>query len=390
MSEYGITPEGFIRKRLDVVLAEMNAGVKAIFGENFNVEPESVDGQINGLISEAFANIWEIAEESYHAFNPSGATDARLSNLVQLNGIRRGDVSFSTVELTLTGVNGTVIPVGSLVSTSDSQFRTDEEVTIPVGLSITVDATAVVSGPVIALAGTIDTIDTAITGWSTVTNVLDALVGEAEEEDPDLRSRRIKSTSRGAQSIIDAIQAEILAVTNVTQATVLKNDTNTGPDANGLPAHSIHAIVIGGLEADIAQAIFIKKTLGATPFGTTTVVVNDSQGIPHDISFSRPTTVDIYVVVNLTTFAGYPSTGDDDVKQAIVDYANGDLIEGRGFFLSDDVIHSEVYTPINTIPGHTVDSMFIKISDPADATLDIPIATGELSQFLIANITVNS
>jgi len=392
MSEFGITSEGFNRKRLDQLLLELNDEVKSIFGDNFNVSPESPDGQVNGTISESNANLWEIAEEAYNSFNPSAVTKTTQDNLYQLNGLIRLPATSSLSLLTVMGTQGTVIPVGSLISTSDTnvQFSTDSEVTIPVGGSISVSASAVDTGDILALAGTLTVIDTPITGWDSVTNPTDAIIGTEEESDVEFRARRDRSVARDAQAIIDAIFAEVRSVSGVTQAVVLENDTNAGPDVNGLPAHSVHVIVAGGTDEDVGEAIFVKKTLGVSPFGTTTVQVDDDQGIPHDISFSRPTQIPIYVEVNLTTFTGYPVNGDDQIKQAIVDYAEGNLVAGRGFFLGDDVIHSEVYTPINTIPGHTVDSMFIKISSPADQTSDITIAITETSQFVIANITVNS
>lgn len=392
MSEYGVTPEGFNRKRLDLLLSELNTEVQSIFGENFNVSPESPDGQINGTISESNANLWEIAEEAYNAFNPSAASGATLSNLVQLNGITRLPATSSRALLDITGTAATLIPSGSLISTSDvgDQFATEADLTLDGGGIGSVFASAVNTGPISALAGTLTQIDTPITGWDTASNAADATEGTNEETDPELRARRSQSVARDAQATIDAIFAEVSAVPGVTQVVVLENDTNSGPDANGLPAHSVHVIVVGGIDQDIGEAIFIKKTLGATPFGSTTVNVEDDQGITHPISFSRPTEIPIFVEVNLTTFSGYPVDGDDQIKQAIVDYANGDLVPGRGFSLGDNVIHSEIYTPINTIPGHTVDSMFIKISSPADETDDIVIAIDEISEFTLADITVNS
>lgn len=391
MSEFGISDEGFKRKRLDQLLEELNDEVKSIFGSNFNVSPESPDGQINGAISESNANLWEIAEQSYNAFNPSAVTGTTQDNLYQLNGIVRLSATSSSVLLTITGSQSTVIPAGSLVSTSDTniQFSTQSAVTIPASGSVQVTALAVNTGPLSALAGTVTSIDTPITGWSSVTNNANALIGTNRETDVEFRARRERSVARDAQAIVDAIFAEVSAVDGVTQTVVLENDTNA-VDANGLPPHSIHVIAVGGDDQAIGDAIFLKKTLGATPFGSTTVQVQDDQGIPHDISFSRPTQVPIYVTVNLTTFANYPVDGDEQIKQAIVDYADGALISGRGFSLGDNVIHSEIYTPINTIEGHTVDSMFIKTSFPADQTADIPIAVDRISQFTIANITVNS
>ncbi len=392
MSDFGISNEGFSRKRLDQLLVELNDEVKAIFGDNFNVSPESPDGQINGAISESNANLWEIAEEAYNVFNPSATNGVSLSNLVQLNGLKRLPATNSRANLDLTGVVATAIPAGSLISTSDTgdQFSTEEEVILDGSGNGSVFASSIVTGPINAIAGTLTVIDTPITGWDTVTNSADAIVGLDEETDVELRVRRERSVAINAQAIIDAIFAEVREVPGVTQVTVFENDTDTGPDVNGLPAHSIHVIVVGGDDDDIGEAIFIKKTLGATPFGTTTVQIPDDQLIPHDISFSRPTEVPIYIIVNLTSFSNYPVTGDDDIKQAIVDYANGDLINGRGFFLSDNVLHSEIYTPINTIPGHTVDSLFIDITPAPTATMDIPISVSEISEFTLANIIVNS
>lgn len=392
MSDYGVSSTGFKRKRLDQLLAELNAEVKSIFGDNFNTSPESPDGQINGAISESNANLWELGEEAYNAFNPSAATGITLSNLVQLNGITRLPATSSRALLSITGTSGTLIPAGSLISTLDTgdQFTTEIDLTLNGGGTGSVFASAVLTGEINALTGTLTIIDTPITGWDTVTNSADATVGTNEETDVELRARRERSVARDAQAIIDAIYAEVRAVEGVTQAAVLENDTDTGPDANGLPAHSTHTIASGGIDADIAEAIFIKKSLGVTTFGTTTVQVDDDQGIPHDISFSRPVEIPIYVIVNLTTFADYPTTGDDDIKQAIIDYANGDLTVGRGFFLDDDVIHSELYTPINTIDGLTVDSLFIGIAPAPAGTADIPIAITEASSFVLANITVNS
>lgn len=391
MSDYGISSEGFKRKRLDQLLEELNDEVKAIFGDNFNVSPESPDGQINGVISESNANLWEIAEDSYNAFNPSAATGNTLSNLVQLNGITRLPATSSRAQLSLTGTAGTAIPAGSLVSTNDTgdQFSTEVDITLDGAGNGSVFANAVNTGPITALAGTITEIDTPITGWSTVTNNADAQLGTDEETDVELRARREQSVARDAQAIVDAIFAGVANIPGVTQTVVLENDTNV-TDPNGLPPHSFQVIVVGGVDEDIGDVIWLKKPAGILSFGNTTVQIIDSQGISHDISFSRPTTVDIYVEVDLTTFPEYPANGDDLIKQAIVDYANGELIAGRGFSLADDVIYTRLYTPINSVQGHEIDAIRIGTSPSPTGTSNIPISATEISQFLTVNIVVNS
>lgn len=391
MSDHGITDAGFKRKRLNQLLTELNSEVKSIFGENFNTSPESPDGQVNGVISESNANLWELAEEAYNAFNPKAATGATLSNLVQLNGITRLPATKTRAELNLTGDSGTVIPAGSLVSTLDTgdQLATEVAVTLDGGGNATVFATAVEFGPIAMLANTITEIETPVTGWDTVNNPDDAIPGTNQESDPDLRARRQRSVARDAQAIIDGIRSAVENLGGVTQAVVLENDTDA-VDGNGLPAHSFQVIVAGGTDADVANEIWLKKPAGILAFGDITEQIIDSQGISHDISFSRPTPVDIFVEVTLTTFAEYPANGDDLIKQAIVDYANGDLLENRSFGLADDVIYTRLYTPINSVQGHEIDDLQIGLVSPASGTANIPIAATEIANFLVANIVVNS
>jgi len=391
MSDYGVSSTGFKRKRLNLLLEELNSEVKAIFGENFNVSPESPDGQVNGVISESNANLWEIAEESYNAFNPKAASGVTLSNLVQLNGITRLAATKTKAELSLAGDPGTVIPEGSLVSTSDTgdELSTDTSVTLDGAGNAIVQATALEFGPISMLASTITEIDSPVTGWDTVNNTSDANEGTNEESDPDLRARRQRSVARDAQAIIDAIRSAVENIDNVTQAVVLENDTDA-EDANGLPAHSFQAVVSGGKNIDVADAIWLKKPAGIQAFGDITVEIIDSQGISHDISFSRPTPVTIYVEVTLTTFPEYPANGDDLIKQAIVDYANGDLVDNRSFGLADNVIYTRLYTPINSVAGHEIDDLQISIASPADGVINIPISITQIADFQIANITVIS
>ena len=396
MSNFGISANGFKRKRLDQLLAELNDEVKAIFGDNFNVSPESPDGQINGTVSESNANLWEIAEQSYNAFNPSAATGTTLSNLVQLNGIKRLAATSSRVQLTLTGTPNTTVPSGSLVSTSDTgtQFSTEIAVTLDGAGNGVVFAKAfqdgkLLTGPVIALAGTITEIDTPITGWATVTNLADADEGTDEETDVELRARRERSVAKNSQAIVDVLYSTVRNIDGVTQTVVLENDTNA-VDGNGLPPHSFEVIVVGGTNVEIGDAIWLKKPAGILSHGDVTVQILDSQGLPHDISFTRPTEVDIYVEVQVTKFPSYPAKGDELIKQAIVDYANGELVEGRGFSLSDDVIYTRLYTPINSIQGHEIDTVFIGTSPSPTGVINIPIGVSEISNFTVDNIVVTS
>ena len=98
--------------------------------------------------------------------------------------------------------------------------------------------------------------------------------------------------------------------------------------------------------------------------------------------------IKIYVKVTLTKFSDYPGNGDDLIKQAIVDYAEGRLVADRGFSVGDDVIYSELFTPINSVVGQQVDSLFIGISPSPAGVSSLPIDFDEVSSWDTSNIEV--
>lgn len=389
MVEYGITEEGFNRKRLDVLLEELNSQMKLVYGNNFNISINSPQGQVNGILSESNANIWEALELAYDSFNPSKSIGVQLSNLVQLNGLERLGATKSTAQLTLTGTSGVLIPLGSVVSsaTSTSKFTTTEDVIIDGNGEATANSEAQDTGQVLAVAGTLTVIDTPVAGWDTVTNENDAQVGRDIETDIELRSRRDASTALRGIGYLDSMYASILNLTGVTQCSVLGNDTNA-TDINGLPPKSFSVVVSGGEDENIANTIWDQKCAGILPFGNTNYDIIDDQGKVRTINFTRPSNIPVYVIVNLTKNDDYPSDGDNIIKSNIVEYANGNLIAGRGFSVGDDVIQSRLYTPVNSVIGHDIINIFIGLAPIPTSNANIPIAIDEVSQFLEANITI--
>lgn len=388
MSSFGLSSAGFTKKRLDDLVTQLENEFKGAYGANFKVDPETKQGQIIANLAAEFASLWNAAEDSFNSFNPQAALNKSLSDLVQYNGLTRQNATNSTVVLTLTGTNGTVIPVGSQVEVADStiKFETLTEVTIT-GLTL-VNAQAVETGPIEAVAGTLTTIFTPVSGWSTVTNVDDVTPGFNEESNEELRARRNRSTALNGQNIIDAIAAQMEAVDDVISVLVLENDTDVDPDANGVPAHSTEAIVRGGASADIAEVLLRNKVNGIPFVGNTNVPSVDSQGVPVDINYTIPVEEAIQVEVTLVTDSEYPADGDAQIAENIIAYAAGTLVQGRGFGVSDDVILSELYTPINFVPGHFVTSLEIaKVADPL-GTANIPIDIRELATFDAVNIVV--
>tara|TARA_R110000803_G_scaffold13482_1_gene37855 strand:- start:5925 stop:7340 length:1416 start_codon:yes stop_codon:yes gene_type:complete len=224
-------------------------------------------------------------------------------------------------------------------------------------------------------------IKTFITGIDSATNGEVATLGTLIETDAELRFRRETELSKTGSTSLEAIADRIDLVDSVVSTVILENYTDS-VDGNGLAAHSFQAIVQGGEDQDIAEAIFNSKPVGIAMNGAESVAVEDRFGFSRNILFSRPTNIPIYIEITLTKFSDYPSDGDTQIKDALEAFGLDNLMAG------DDVITSRLYTPINGIQGHQVDSLFIGTSPSPATSTPISITITELATISLVNITV--
>jgi uncharacterized phage protein gp47/JayE len=389
-----INSTGYDLDTYDEVKQALEADFKDAFGDDIKVTPDSVFGQIINIFAEVVSDQNEVIEASIAQTNPQSATGVFHKQIVMFNGIEAKESEFSTVSLNCTAStsSGTTIPEKSLVSHVDTgeQFETDIELVVPAGNTLSVSATAVNSGPIEASAGKLTKIDTPIFAWETVTNPSDAILGADEETDPELRVRRQIAASQTGASTVPAIFTAVKNIDAVEFVKVIANNT-PNPDQYGVAANSVWTVVSGGADNDIAQALFETVAAGTGYYNTggpNGVLVNYNDPVTGDtypIKFERPTAVDIWIIVNLEKdLSLYPADGDDQIKAALVNYFETSQTIGL------DVFHSRLFTPVNSIPGHSVTSLLIGTSSPPSAEDDIPIAVNELAQTATAKITVNT
>ena len=127
---YGVTPDGLVIKRLQDIKEEIEASLKSSFGNNVNLNSESVFGQIVGLFSERESLIWELLEDVYNSQFPASAEGINLDLVASLNGITRLPAVRSSVTLKALGDIGTVIPIGSQVSKNGDELTVFETIEI--------------------------------------------------------------------------------------------------------------------------------------------------------------------------------------------------------------------------------------------------------------------
>ncbi|QSW13232.1 baseplate J/gp47 family protein [Klebsiella michiganensis] len=382
-----VTAEGISAPDYQTVLDTITGYFQQIYGSDAYLEPDSKDGQMVALVALAIHDANNTAISVYRSFSPATALGDALTSNVKINGITRRSATNSTVDLLLTGTVGTTITNGSVRDSNGVIWNLPATVVIGTDGTVVATATCASTGAVAALAGSITTINTPTRGWVSVTNPLAATVGVAAETDAQLRVRQSQSVALASLTPFDAVDGAIANVEGVTRHKLFENDTET-TDANGLPAHSISAIVEGGDATEIANTIRSVKGQGVSTYGTTAVIVTDKYGNPYTIRFSRPVDVPIYVAITLKALTGYSSQVGDEIKAAVAAYINS-------LAIGDSVLLSRVYSPANlgVVSGGNAryyDIMELAIGKSASAVVaaNVVIAYDESVSCSVDNIAI--
>lgn len=346
---------------------------KGIYGADVYIEPDSQDGQFLAILSKAFYDTAALGAAVYNSFSPVTAQGVGLSRVVKINGIQRQSPSYSTVELTVVGTSGTVITNGVATDSLEQKWNLPATVTIPGGGTIDVTATADEIGFVTADSDTITSIFTPTRGWQTVNNDAAATPGDAVESDADLRGRQAQSTALPAQTVFDATLGAVANLAGVTKVQGYENFTDM--EDNGLDAHSICVVVVGGDENEIAQAIVDQKTPGTNPVGNNgPVEAFDSRGLPYEIYFSYAVTATIAVTVTGAAGTGWSADYEVLIQEAVAAAINALPIGAEIFYTALFVPAYLVGTP--AFGTFSITSITIGIDGGMETSSNIDLDTG--------------
>lgn len=117
MPNYGLTDKGPNIKRLDVILKEMHTDLSEKWGVNTQQNPQSFLNTILTNIADAIAELWEYGEDIYYSQYPSTAEGISLDNAGQYTGVIRENEAPSYYHILCSGVDGTIIPAGTIIAT---------------------------------------------------------------------------------------------------------------------------------------------------------------------------------------------------------------------------------------------------------------------------------
>lgn len=406
---YGVTVNGYVLKTQAVINSEAETALALVIdpvtGDPLQADlsdSSDIVSQVVGITLEGVGDGFLDNQAAYNQFNPSAATGDALSTVVVINGIRRKGATASTVVFTFTGTPSTTIPVSEAIEVTDSNGDVVWLVTEDIDLDITgtvtnVPAVAQTLGDITANSNTLNVLVSPNADIDTVTNPSDAIAGVNEESDTTLRSRRDKSTAAPSIGLVDSIFSAVGNLEGVTFVRVY-NNIELVTDSNGIPPKTLAAVVVGGDDTEIAETLLSRTSTGNGFDGNVTITFIGIQGTQYPISFFRPTDIPIYLIISVTIVEAdvFPADGIAQIQDAIVAYSQGgapalgitDGFDTEGFPPGTDILVSRLYTPINSVPGHTITEILLGTSPTPTGTVDIPIAFNTVGLFETANIEV--
>lgn len=305
-----LTDAGLQVKTPMEIVDTLSQALQTIYGLDINLSQNTPDGQLLNIFAQAQSDVLELLVAAYNSFGVETAFGTVLDQRVALNGLARkaGTYTFQDIEitvdraLTLEGLGDEIAnPDGTGFTVADdagNQFILAADHAFIGAGSATLTFRAKNVGAVETVANSIQNQVTVTLGVTEVNNPTGASsIGEDEESDVDLKLRHARSFKLASTGPADAVEAAIQEVDDVTDAFVIEN--GTAAPVSGIGAHSIWAIVEGGSDQDIGQAIYSKKAPGCGMTGGETAVVARPNGSTFTAKFDRPILEDLYMAFTI-------------------------------------------------------------------------------------------
>lgn len=394
-----VTNTGTIVPDTQDILNDVAQEFRDAFGQDLITTPDTPQGVL--IVAETLARA-AVADNNAvvaNQINPNLAGGVFLDALLALTGSARLTDTSTVVSCTLTGVQGTIIPMGVLAQdTNSNQYASQVQAVIGSGGTVTVNFAAVLPGPITVAAGALSSIVTGVLGWETITNpAAQTSIGTLTQSDGEAQIFRRQTLFSQGTSLAGAIVAGLHHTPGVTSLSFRENDADTSTVIDGvtLLPHSIYTCVNGGSDIDVATTLTNKKSGGcnytngasATPISQPVTVPFSGQVI--NVLFDRPDIIGILVQVTVITNKSVQDPVGD-TQQAILNYAAGMVTDLAGLGVGVPVSPFELAAAIGlSVPGIFVKNLLISYAvSPSFGAAELPINIWQIAQILQSNIAV--
>lgn len=386
-----LTNEGIIKPDTSDTLAEVQQEFRDAFGADLPVDPSTPQGVLISMETENRDAASSLMAQVANQINPDIAGGVFLDAIWAFLGGSRFPAERTILnQVALGGVPGTLIPQGSLASTTSDNvlFRTQTAVTLDASGAAVVTFESVDTGSFPVAIGGLDAVASSVLGWETVVNPSVAILGRPAESDVSARRRRRRTLALQGVSTPEAIQSSIYSLDGVRSLSFRENITNSNIVIDGvtLVPHSIYVCVDGGSDDEIAMSLLANKTIGANYNGTLHSIIEPYSGESYDVRFDRPNEIILFVRVTARrNVIDLPSA----IPDAVMQYADGELEGDSGLDVGKDVSPFEISGAINQVyPSINVTKVELSTDGATWSQNVLPVAINEVPRLTSSRVLV--
>lgn len=326
------TPTGVVLPTEAAILAGVQADFNAAFGGNLNPNGNTPQGQLGTSQAACIADKNTAIAEIVNQVDPDTAETFMQDAIGRIYFQERTPGLPTAVQCVCVGDFNTPIPTGAQGGdTSGNRYICTGGGVIPIGGSIVLPFANISNGPIPCPANTLNSIFQAIPGWDSINNPGAGVVGANVESRAEFEFRRQNSVAANGHGSLDSIYGSVIKVAGVIDAYATENVSDAtlpfGSTNFNLVGHSLYVAIVGGTDADVANAIWTKKNDGSNMNGNTTVVVFDNNySFPrpqYNIKFERPPALPIKFAIQIVNSPSLPANIVQLTKDAVIASFNG-------------------------------------------------------------------
>lgn len=149
--EYGVTVNGFVRKRLPEILEGIFKSLEQKLGLSVSRQPNSMIGVLVGVYAAELDRMWQLLERDYYDRSPISAGEGSLDNTLAYTNVQRKKAQASYLYAVCYGRSGMVLPANCQIKdTSGYKWNIVEESTITLNdcVHVTLDVATPAEGKV--------------------------------------------------------------------------------------------------------------------------------------------------------------------------------------------------------------------------------------------------